>query len=395
MPIMTGLSGNEIFCLGLKNLAPGEMVIGNSVHSLGFLGGLGAGLRGIMGGEVAQVTEIIREGRLQSHGRIMQEAKEFGAHGVTGVTSELRHVQGNVEFLSVGSCVHSPETPAPARAFSSSSDGQELFCLLDAGYAPKQFVIGNVAYSVGVAGGVFGALKSLARGEIKEFSDVFNATRHLTLRRISAEARAAGANAVIGIETRIMPFRGVHEMLMLGTAAYHPALSSAPALGDAPQGAAVPGHAREDIVTSDLTCEEMWNLASLGYMPLKLVLGTAVYSLGLVGGVMAMFKGMARGEISELTSLIYEAREHAIGLIRDEAAAIGADDVVGITTHIHELGGLIEFMAIGTAVKRRPGATPATASLPVQAIIRDRDTWISGDDLFAAAVKSGGGGGGD
>jgi hypothetical protein len=41
------------------------------------------------------------------------------------------------------------------------------------------------------------------------------------------------------------------------------------------------------------------------------------------------------------------------------------------------------------------GATPATASLPVQAIIRDKDTWISGDDLFAAAVKQGGSGGGD
>jgi uncharacterized protein YbjQ (UPF0145 family) len=387
-PIMTGLSGNEIYCLGLKGFGPGEMVVGNSVHSLGFLGGLGAGLKGMLGGEVEQVTDIIREGRLQSHARIMQEAKDFGAHGVTGVTSELRPMQGNVEFLSVGSCVHSPDTPVPARAFSSSSDGQELFSLIDAGYTPKQFVIGNVAYSVGVAGGLFGALKSLGRGEIKEFSDVFNATRHLALRRISAEARAAGANAVIGIETRIMPFRGVHEMLMLGTAAYHPAL------GPAPQGAAVPAHSSQDLITSDLTCEEMWNLASVGYMPLKLVLGTAVYSLGLVGGMMAMFKGMARGEISELTSLIYDAREHAIGLLRDEANAIGADDVVGITTHIHDLGGLIEFMAIGTAVKRRAGATPMTASLPVQAIIRDRDTWISGDDMFASAVKSGGSGGG-
>jgi hypothetical protein len=106
---------------------------------------------------------------------------------------------------------------------------------------------------------------------------------------------------------------------------------------------------------------------------------------------MAMFKGMVRGEISELTSLIYDAREHAIGLIRDEANAIGADDVVGITTHVHELGGLIEFMAIGTAVKRMAGATPATASLPVQAVIRDKDTWISSDDLFAAAVKQGDG----
>src|SRR4029077_14241727 len=73
-PIMTGLSGNEIYCLGLKGFAPGELVVGNSVHSLGFLGGLGAGLKGIMGGEVEQVTEIIREGRLQSHARIMQEA---------------------------------------------------------------------------------------------------------------------------------------------------------------------------------------------------------------------------------------------------------------------------------------------------------------------------------
>ncbi|NQT15522.1 MAG: heavy metal-binding domain-containing protein, partial [Planctomycetes bacterium] len=42
--------------------------------------------------------------------------------------------------------------------------------------------------------------------------------------------------------------------------------------------------------------------------------------------------------------------------IAQEANAIGADDVVGIKTHIHDMGGgLIEFMAIGTAVKRAPG----------------------------------------
>jgi serine/threonine-protein kinase len=40
-------------------------------------------------------------------------------------------------------------------------------------------------------------------------------------------------------------------------------------------------------VTSDLTNEEMWNLVHMGYLPLKLVLGTAVYSLGVVGYQMA------------------------------------------------------------------------------------------------------------
>jgi uncharacterized protein YbjQ (UPF0145 family) len=383
-PLMTGLSGNEMFCLNMKGLAPGELLIGNSVHSLGLFGSIGAGFQAAFGGEVTQVTSVISEGRHQSQARLMQEAHRHNADGVTGVTSELRTMQGNVEFLSVASGVHHKTAGTTRTMFSSSSNGQELYCLMDAGYEPRQFVFGNVAYSVGIVGGLLGGLKTMARGEIKEFSNIFNHTRHLALARIVAEARTAGANAVLGIETRIMPFSGTHEMLMIGTAASHTAL---------------PMTASADPVTSDLTCEETWNLASMGFMPLKLVLGTAVYSLGLIGGIKAMFKSLARGEISDLTSLIYDAREHAIGLLKDEASAIGADDVVGIKTHIHDVGGLIEFMAIGTAVKRIPGSAPLSPLLPVQAVIRDKRTWISHDDLFTANAEKKGnsseGGGSD
>jgi uncharacterized protein YbjQ (UPF0145 family) len=142
-------------------------------------------------------------------------------------------------------------------------------------------------------------------------------------------------------------------------------------------------------VTSDLTCEEMWNMVSMGYLPIKLVLGTAVYSLGFVSGLSALFKSFSRGKVNDLTSLIYEAREHAVRLIRDEAAAIGADDVIGIKTNVHELGGLIEFMAIGTAVKRFSDLKTASATLPPQAIIRDKDTWISHEQGLFAAFKTG------
>jgi uncharacterized protein YbjQ (UPF0145 family) len=204
----------------------------------------------------------------------------------------------------------------------------------------------------------------MARGEIKEFSDVFNHTRHLALQRIAGEAASVGANAVVGIETRTLRFQGVNEMMMLGTASHHPALPPHP-----------PGTAQMP-VTSDLTNQEMWNLIAMGYMPLKLVLGTAVYSLGIVGGLKAAFKSFSRGEVSDLTTLIYDAREHAIGLIQAEASAIGADDVVGIKTHIHEHGNLIEFMAIGTAVKRHPEVKPLSPALPPQAIMRDKDTWV-------------------
>ncbi len=375
MPIATGLSGNEMYCLHLKGMTAGELVVGNSVHSLGFVGSLGAGLRNIIGGEVSQVTEIIHEGRQQAFQRMVKEAESHGGVGISGVTSDLRHFHGNIEFLSVGSTLHgaarSPVAGGPIEklSFSTAHNAQELYCMLDAGYSPRHFAFGNIAYSVGVGGGILGTLKSLGRGEVKEFSDVFNHTRHVALERIVDDAKRYGANAVIGIETTVLPFQGVHEMLMMGTACHHPGLPAAPSTGS--------------IVTSDMTAEETWNLAAMGYAPLKLVLGTAVYALGVVGGLTAAFKSLAKGEIQELTSLIYDAREHAIGLIRDEAAGIGADNVVGIRTHIHEMGSLLEFMAVGTAVKRAANIAPRSDTLPPQAIIRDKDTWISGQGLPA------------
>jgi uncharacterized protein YbjQ (UPF0145 family) len=361
MAVMTGLSGNEIYCLHLKGMRPGDLVIGNSVFSMGLIGGMAAGFSGLVGGEVTQITQIIHEGRFEAFKRMASEAGQRGGIGITGVTNELRHFQGNTEFLSVASCVHRGDGKPETLAFSTSANGQELYCQMDAGFRPIQFVFGNVAYSVGVGGGLLGSLKAMARGEIKEFSDVFNVTRHLALQRICQEAIRCGANAVVGIETRTMKFNGVNEMMMTGTASFDDRL---------------PPDARNNPVTSDLTNEEMWNLVHIGYLPLKLLLGTSVYSLGIVGGLKAAFKSFARGEISDLTSLIYDAREHAIGLIKSEADAIGADDVVGIKTHIHEHGNLLEFMAIGTAVRRMDGVTTRTPALPPQAIIKDRDTWI-------------------
>ena len=316
--------------------------------------------KGSLGGELTQLTKVIHEGRERSLERLLAEAKQQGAVGITGVSSELRHFHGNIEFLSLASCIHS-ETGEPARPFSTSGDGQELYCQLDAGYQPLHFVFGNVAYSVGVGGNLIGSLKSLARGEIREFSNVFNKTRHLALERIVEQAKAAGGNAVVGIKTIVRPFQGAHEMMMLGTAA---------------RVKHIPSDYQQHTLTSDLTCEEMWNMTQMGYIPLQLVLGTAVYSLGMVGGIMAALKSFARGEINELTSLIYEAREHAIALIREQAKTIGADEVVGIKLHVHDLGNLLEFMAIGTAVKRVPGITTQSPALPPQAIIRDKETWI-------------------
>ena len=78
--------------------------------------------------------------------------------------------------------------------------------------------------------------------------------------------------------------------------------------------------------------------------------------------------------------MIYDAREHVFDRLRREAAASSAEEVVGIKTYIIELGpSLVEIFAVGTAVRQARQASPCkTPSLPAQAIIRDKDTWLSG-----------------
>lgn len=363
--VVSGLSGNEMYCVDKLGYRPGDLLVGNSVYSLGLMGSIGSGLKSMVGGELTQITNMISQGRHLSMQRLVGEMQKAASHGATSMTSELIFHGGNAEFLSVASSVYQKEG-VPERTFTTAADGQELYCQEDAGYQPLSFVMGNVAYSIGIGRGIGGMFKQLVKGEVKQYSDIFTTTRNLALQRIKDEARSIGANAVVGIKTSILPFgaTGVQEMLMVGTASRH-------SMHD-------PVFETLGVTTSDLTAEETWNLAQMGYAPLELVLGTSVYSMGFVGGFMAGLKNFVKGEISELTELIYSAREESLGKVKAQAEAIGAEDVVGVKTYIYDLGGgMIEFLAIGTAVKRTGEAGTRTEQLIPQAIIRDKDTFVN------------------
>lgn len=357
---VTGLSGNEIYCLKNLGLSPGTLCIGNSVFSMGLFGSISSGLKTLAGGEITQISTLIHEGRMNAFNRMYDEAQKNGGIGVSGVTTELVLHPSNIEFLTIGSAVHRDPERDQMR-FTASADAQELFCQVDAGFTPIRYVFGNVAYSIGVGGGIGGILKSMTRGEVPQFTEIFDKTRHLALERITAEAKQCNANAVVGIETTITSLMGAQEMVMIGTASNHPLLQS---YADNP-------------ITSDMTNQEMWNMIHIGFMPVRLVMGVSVYSLGITGGIKSAFSALARGEINELTTLLYEAREKSLERIQKEAERWGADEVVGVKTHIYELGGgLLEFLALGTAVKKMDGLTTKTQILPAQAIVQDRDTYF-------------------
>ena len=370
-PIYTGLSGNELFCLNQIGYKPGTLVVGNSVYAIGVIGAQLAGIRTVLGGEVKQVTNMIANGRVEAISRLEKEISANGGNGATGVTSELIFHQDNIEFLSIGSTIHRTDGQ-PTPGITSSSDGQEFFCQVDSGYIPIKFVFGNVAYSIGIGKSIMGELKELVKGEVTQYSNVFNNTRNLALERIVDEAKKSGANSVVGIRTTIVPFgqKGVKEMVMVGTASYNEQIAQ---LAEANGG----------VLTSDLTAEETWNITKMGYVPVKLILGTSIFSLGVMGGIKAALRSLAKGEVNTLTELIYQAREQSFNRVKEQAKEVGADDVLGIKTYIYQLdNNLTEFLTIGTATKKMQGLSTRSDQILPQAIIRDKQTFV---DLSAAA----------
>src|SRR5262249_34526745 len=105
-PRPTRPSRHEKFCPHRKSFPAPELLIGNSVFSMGFVGGLGAALKTLVGGEVTQMTTIVHDGRRMAYDRMVAEAGQRGGVGITGVSSELVQHANNIEFLSVGSCLH-------------------------------------------------------------------------------------------------------------------------------------------------------------------------------------------------------------------------------------------------------------------------------------------------
>ena len=105
--------------------------------------------------------------------------------------------------------------------------------------------------------------------------------------------------------------------------------------------------------TSDISTSDFWLLKDAGYMPVALVLGNSVYSMGIAGGIATGIKGIAKGELTQITELMYNAREMALGRMQAEADKLGADGVIGVKLKVQYLHNneWMEITAIGTAIK--------------------------------------------
>ncbi len=112
--------------------------------------------------------------------------------------------------------------------------------------------------------------------------------------------------------------------------------------------------------SSDLSVAEAFVIREAGFTPIAQVMGSCFYQVGWQSMPWNQFgwtASLGAGETFELetqTAAWNEARGLALSRLRDEAAAVGADAVVGLRLKrggYEWASGLVEFVAIGTAVR--------------------------------------------
>jgi uncharacterized protein YbjQ (UPF0145 family) len=87
------------------------------------------------------------------------------------------------------------------------------------------------------------------------------------------------------------------------------------------------------------------------------VFGVVVRSRGLGGNIVAGLRSIVGGEIHEYTSLLEQARRHAVDRLVQNATAMGANAVVMMRFDSSEIAQTMsEIVAYGTAVVLEPEA---------------------------------------
>lgn len=91
-----------------------------------------------------------------------------------------------------------------------------------------------------------------------------------------------------------------------------------------------------------------------------LTFGLIVRSRGLGRNIVAGFRSLAGGEITEYTQLLEQVRSQALQRLNEHAASLGANAVLSVGFDTSEMSEIMtEVFAYGTAVVVEPETAPA------------------------------------
>ena len=190
------LSVNEFLLVKEARFQPLGLVMGSSIYQIG-----AQAIRSAVNEELTTLTQAMYTARELAMTRLEEEADALGADGVVAVRLDfnLHAWSANViEFVAIGTAVKSLDggfRGADGRPFTSDLSGQDFWTLLNAGYRPLGFVMGNCVYNVGQGA-------AAASGDNQELAGPTQAlydARELAMERMQVEGEVLHAAGIVGV----------------------------------------------------------------------------------------------------------------------------------------------------------------------------------------------------
>ena len=190
------LSVNEFLLVKEAGFEPLGLVMGSSIYSIG-----AQQFGQALPGEVTPLTQALYQSRELAMERMEAEADELGADGIVAMRLTLNvHAWGSniIEFLALGTAVRYAAQPGAYRThdgkpFTSDLSGQDFWTILNAGYRPLGFVLGNCVFYVGPPA------QQAQNGELSGPTQALYDARELAMERMQFEAESLRAEGIVGV----------------------------------------------------------------------------------------------------------------------------------------------------------------------------------------------------
>jgi uncharacterized protein YbjQ (UPF0145 family) len=137
----------------------------------------------------------------------------------------------------------------------------------------------------------------------------------------------------------------------------------------------------EHLFTSDLSVSELALVHQAGCDPLGQVMGSSIYHVGWQWTPANSGNwgwNSVSSEMTVLTEAYYNARHLALGRLQQEAALLGATGIVGVRLEHKEYdwgAGMLEFAALGTAIRETDAPPPDPNTLPFVSDLSGEEFW--------------------
>lgn len=208
--VTSDLSVDEGLLLHSIGWDPVDLVCGVSIGALPV--GIWAGWGG--GGALPAASEAHTRAVATAVGRLREECRAVGGHGVVGVEVELSLQRTHVDVALIGTAVRpKASSSSPAQPFVSDLSARDFSLLRGSGWQPQGLAFG-ASYIYAPRRSAATAVAQKGKNvELTNYTEALYAARESAMERMQASAMAMAASGVVGVRIEEGPVPFAHHII--------------------------------------------------------------------------------------------------------------------------------------------------------------------------------------